>query len=257
MGAPPSRCRGGSREVSVRRAAAPSRLVSGFDDVDSQAGAGQGERGDESVGPGSHDDRVGLPHGPHCRFSVRSPPLPRMTGIGLPGEPAQGAVDLVVGALGSMVEQRDPAGAGRASASPTAYSAAAWPKDALDRHLLGRGDGRRGSGGRRRAPARARPRDTRRSLGARPERRRAVIGDVGQRRTAVAHPESTVRPPCGAPRRARTGEALALEGASRERGRSASRRGSWTGRWGRRAATSCGPTAPRHGADRPRPAGTA
>ena len=46
----------------LRRAAAPARLVGRLVDVDGQAGPGQGERRDEAVGPGTHDDGVCVPH---------------------------------------------------------------------------------------------------------------------------------------------------------------------------------------------------
>ena len=100
-------------------------------------------------------------------------------------------------------------------------------------------------------PGRARGMVLTPALRSRPERRRAVVGDVGDRRVAVADPvaEGAAALVRDLPRLDR--EALGLEGARGQRSRTSSRRAGRLARWGSTAATSSGPAAPRH--PRPRP----
>ena len=173
------------------------------------------------------------------------------------GEAAHGAIDLGVGAFGSMVEQRDAAGAG------DGCPARPRTRPRHDRRIPPRppprpGGGSRGSGDRRRC-ASSRTASWYSPIPSRPvaERRRAVVRDVRDGRMAVAHPE-----PQGAPALVRTSLATTVNPSASKAPLGTvpklhSPRRAGGVRWGRRAATSCGPAALRRRCPRPPPAGAA
>ena len=191
----------------LRRAAAPSGLVGSFEDVDGQAGAGQGEGGDQPVGPGSHHNGVGLPHRRECR-----PFLGSQHRYGAVGEARQGLFDLRVGAVGSMVEQHHELCAG-GSAEPDGVFGRRVAEGSLGRHFL-----------RTEVSVVDQHIDVARQLERRrvvlpdasgpvAERSRAVVGDVGDGRTAVGHPEPESAATLVRNLQGRDDESLRVEGA--------------------------------------------
>ena len=175
----------GSVSSSVRHP--PPGWSGGLVDVDDQAGTGQGRaRPTSPLGPGAHDDGVRSPH--RC---VTAASVVAFRGAdhrhGALGEPAQGPLDLRVGAFGPVMEERDLA---RTRHGPQANGVfgRGVAEGGLGRHLFGAEVGvvdqqvdaaRQLEGG---LVVLADP------VWARPERRRAVVGDVGDGRAAVAHP---------------------------------------------------------------------
>ena len=87
-------------------AAAASGLVGCLVDVDRQAGAGQEERGDQPVGARTHDDGIRRPHRADHSFTVKVSAAP-MTGTGLSAKRQTVRSTSTVGAVRSMVEERD------------------------------------------------------------------------------------------------------------------------------------------------------
>ena len=87
-------------------AAAASGLVGCLVDVDRQAGAGQDERGNQPVGAGTHDDGVRRPHRCVTALTVSVSAAP-MTGTGLSANRQTVRSTSAVGALRPVMEERD------------------------------------------------------------------------------------------------------------------------------------------------------
>ena len=214
-------------------AAAASGLVGSLVDVDRQAGAGQEERSDQPVGTGTHDDGIRAPSSAGHSAQGQRLRGPDDWHRAL-GEAAQRPLDLGVGALRPMVEERHPA---RPRHGPRARPRTRRPhgRTTLRPPPPRTGGGRRGSGGRRRGPARAPPRGTRRCLRARV---RAPSGSGRGCRRRDEWPSLT-RKPDGVPAlvgdiEGADAEALGRRRCRRERGRTASRRGARDGAIGKK-----------------------
>ena len=94
------------------------------------------------------------------------------------------------------------------------------------------------------------------AAGARTERRRAVVRDVGHGGVAVADPEADGVATLVGDVNGNDAEALGRVRCRRESRRTATRRGGQKERWGRTAATSCAPATPPRRCRPPGPAGT-